>query len=466
MTKKNIDTKVPKKGIKGFVIFIIIVTLFVGIPILLLNYQSQKSGMSMGKVLQRKLNRTNTTDSLPGGNLNTNLVGEKINFLTSSPIGQKFTEPPQISNIAVADLDGDDLPDIIVCDTKNNTVSWIRQFPMGVYTETTLVKDLIAPAHVQVADFDKDGDKDIMIAVLGMLFPSNDKIGSVVVLENDGKCNFKKHVIVDKIARVSDVRAGDLDGDGDMDLAVVQFGYDDGETRWIENLGNWNFKSHILQSLSGPINVEIVDIDQDGDLDLVSIVSQEWEEMYCFVNDGKGNFQPKLLWGSNNEDFGSSGIYICDLNKDGKPDILYTNGDAFDYIPPRGRPWHGVQWLENKGNVNFEFHRICNFIGSYSVRPADIDSDGDLDLFAVSGFNLWENPEAQSFIWIENIGNMQFKKHDIANTPTHLLTLEPGDFNKDGLTDFVTGGMHTYPPFDRLGRITLWMNNGALPAKK
>ena len=466
MRKKNIDTKVPKKGIKGFVIFMIIVTLFVGIPILLLNYQSQKSGMSMGKVLQRKLNRTNTTDSLPGGNLNTNLVGEKINFLTSSPIGQKFTEPPQISNIAVADLDGDDLPDIIVCDTKNNTVSWIRQFPMGVYTETTLVKDLIAPAHVQVADFDKDGDKDIMIAVLGMLFPSNDKIGSVVVLENDGKCNFKKHVLVDKIARVSDVRAGDLDGDGDMDLAVVQFGYDDGETRWIENLGNWNFKSHILQSLSGPINVEIVDIDQDGDLDLVSIVSQEWEEMYCFVNDGKGNFQPKLLWGSNNEDFGSSGIYICDLNKDGRPDILYTNGDAFDYIPPRGRPWHGVQWLENKGDVNFEFHRICNFIGSYSVRPADIDGDGDLDLFAVSGFNLWENPEAQSFIWIENIGNMQFKKHDIANTPTHLLTLEPGDFNKDGLTDFVTGGMHTYPPFDRLGRITLWMNNGALPAKK
>ena len=32
-------------------------------------------------------------------------------------------------------------------------------------------------------------------------------------------------------------------------------------------------------------------------------------------------------------------------------DILYTNGDAFDYIPPGPRPWHGVQWLENKGNL-------------------------------------------------------------------------------------------------------------------
>ena len=88
----------------------------------------------------------------------------------------------------------------------------------------------MAPAHVQAIDFDGDGDKDLMVAVLGMLFPNNDKIGTVVVLENDGHCHFTRHVIVDKVARVSDVRAGDLGGDGDMDMAVAQFGYDDGET--------------------------------------------------------------------------------------------------------------------------------------------------------------------------------------------------------------------------------------------
>jgi hypothetical protein len=450
------------KGVKSVLIFLVILILFAAIPFLFLHYQARKTGMSISEVLQRKMNRTSTTDTLSGGTLTKNLVGEKISFLEARPIGQTFTEPPQISNVAVSDLDGDGLSDVIVCDTKNNFVSWIRQYPAGVFTEIVLANELIAPAHVQVLDFDKDGDKDIMVAVLGMLFPSNDKIGSVVILENDGKCNFTKHVVAEKIARVSDVRAGDLDGDGDMDLAVAQFGYDDGETRWIENLGNWKFRSHILQNLSGPINVEIVDINNDGYQDIISVVSQEWEEIYCFINDGKGNFHSKLLWGSNNEDFGSSGIYIYDLNKDGMPDILYTNGDAFDYIPPRGRPWHGVQWLENKGNLNFEFHRICNFIGSYSVRPADIDNDGDIDLFAVSAFNLWENPESQSFIWLENIGNMQFKKHDIANTPTHLLTLEPGDFNNDGLMDFVTGDMHAYPPYDRMGRVTLWMNNGKL----
>jgi len=251
-----------------------------------------------------------------------------------------------------------------------------------------------------------------------------------------------------------------------MDLAVAQFGYDDGETRWIENLGNWKFQSHILQNLSGPINVEIVDVDKDGDLDILSLVSQEWEEIYCFVNDGKGIFQPELLWGSNNEDFGSSGIYISDVDMDGDQDILYTNGDAFDYIPPVPRPWHGVNWLENKGDMTFVFHRICDFPGAYNARPVDIDNDNDKDIFTISGFNFWDKPESQSFIWLENTGNMQFKKHEIANAPTHLLTLESGDFNNDGLTDFVTGGMHTYPPYDRMGRITLWINNGKLSQGK
>jgi hypothetical protein len=465
MSETNRTKSNHKKGLKTLLLLIIVVLLIAGIPYLLIGYQAKQKGMTRIEVIKRIVNRTGSKDNITGEEKNKS-VGLKIDFLNHMPVGQTFKDPPLISNIQTADLDGDGLMDIIVCDCKSSSVNWIRQYPAGVYTETVLSDGLNAPAHAQVIDFDKDGDKDILVAVLGLLFPSNDKIGSVIILENDGKNHFTKHVVADKIARVSDVRAGDLDGDGDMDLAVAQFGYDDGETRWIENLGNWQFKSHILQNLSGPINVEIVDIDKDGDLDIISLVSQEWEEIYCFINDGKGNFTSRLLYGSSNEDFGSSGIYICDLDKDGDDDILYTNGDAFDYIPPQGRPWHGVQWLENKGNLNFEFHRICNFMGAYNVRPVDIDNDGDLDLFCVSGFNLWDKTDSQSFIWLENDGKMNFTLHDIASAPTHLITLELGDFNNDGLMDFVTGGMHAYPPFDRMGRVTLWMNNGNLPRKK
>jgi hypothetical protein len=442
-----------------------IIIVLAGIPFLLLNYQAKRSGLSKGDVLRRITVKFKSGGSDARGSVE-NITGAKIDFLDRMPIGQNFEDPPLISHIQATDLDDDKLLDVVLSDCRGNFVSWIRQYPAGTYAESVLADDIIAPAHVQVIDFDGDNDKDILVAVLGMLFPNNDKIGSVVILENDGRFNFRKHTIFEKIARVSDVRGGDLDNDGDMDLAVGQFGYDDGETRWIENLGDWKFKSHPLQYLSGPVNVEITDIDFDKDLDIISLVSQEWEEIYCYINDGQGHFQPNLLFGSSNQDYGSSGISLYDLDQDGDEDILYTNGDAFDYMPPQGRPWHGVQWLENKGDLKFEFHRICNFTGTTNVRAADLDNDRDPDLLAVSAFNIWDKPDSYSFIWLENTGNEQFIKHEISKTPTHLLTCEPGDFNNDGLTDVITGGMHTYPPYDNMGRITLWINNGKLTDKQ
>jgi len=464
MTEKRGEFSKRNKRTRNYILLTIILVIIIGIPLLFLNYQAKRSGLSRREVVYRLTNRIGHSKE-DSGLTATSPTGEKVDFLDPSPIGQGFTEPPLISHIQPVDLDDDRLTDILVCDAKQNFVSWIRQYPVGTYTEKIIAGDIIAPAHVQTVDFDFDGDKDLMIGVLGMLFPNNDKIGSVVILENNGLYEFTKHVITEKIARVSDVRAGDLDGDGDMDLAVAQFGYDDGETRWIENLGNWKFENHILQNLSGPINVEILDIDKDKDLDIIALVSQEWEEIYCYVNDGKGNFQSRLLFGSSNQDFGSSMLSVCDYDKDGDEDILYTNGDAFDYIPPQGRPWHGVNVLENKGDLIFEFRRLCYFTGATYMKPADIDNDGDIDFFAVATWNLWDRPESQSMIWLENIDNVQFTRHEITNNPTHLLCCEPGDFNNDGLTDVITCGMHTFPPYDRMGRITLWINNGALAFK-
>ena len=64
-----------------------------------------------------------------------------------------------------------------------------------------------------------------------------------------------------------------------------------------------------------------------------------------------------MLWGSTHPDFGSSWLSLADLDRDGDPDLLYANGDAFEYAPPNSRPWQGIQWLENRGNLTFEFHR-------------------------------------------------------------------------------------------------------------
>ncbi len=367
----------------------------------------------------------------------------------------KGEERPQIAHVAIVDLDRDGLNDVLVSDSFRNVVTWVRQAPRGTFTET-VVAGVSAPAHVEAIDFDRDGDLDLVVAALGFLFPNNNRVGSVIVMENDGQQKFRSRYVADRIARVADARAADLDGDGDLDISVAGFGYDDGETSWLENQGGWTFRQHVLQRLSGPINAIPADINGDKLPDIVALVSQEWEEIWAFINDGKGTLAPRMLWGSTNADFGSSWMTLVDMDRDGDPDILYANGDAFEYAPPNSRPWQGVQWLENRGDLKFELHRMIDQQGVTSPEAVDLDDDGDLDVLLVNANNDWDNPEAPSLLWLENDGKMQFTMRPIATSPTHLLTLAVGDLDGDGKPDAVTGGMHISRPYDRIGRVTAW----------
>ena len=71
-------------------------------------------------------------------------------------------------------------------DALRGQVSWIRQFPKRMFSESVVGAPIQAPAHVEAIDFDKDGDLDLVVASLGVLNPSNNRVGSVVILENDG----------------------------------------------------------------------------------------------------------------------------------------------------------------------------------------------------------------------------------------------------------------------------------------
>jgi hypothetical protein len=373
-------------------------------------------------------------------------------------VGAPVGDNPWIAHVRAVDLDADGLMDFLACDAKHNLVLWIRQEAPGVFVERVIGSEMRAPVHVQTADMDGDGDLDVIVSSMSVVFPHNDKIGAIFILEQQPGSSFEPHLIIEGIDRVVDTKAVDFNGDGKLDLAVGQFGYDQGEVRWMRRTGPWTFSSEILLSLSGTVNVEVADFDGNGTMDMVALVSQQWEEIHLFLNVGRGNYTRKMIWGSTNEDFSLSGMRLADMNMDGRPDILFTNGDGFGPNPEPGpKPWHGVQFLENTGGGRFVYHRIGDLGGAYSPVGADLDLDGDMDVVALGAFQDWNGPNPEALVWFRNDGSNTFTKCVLARKPPYLITADVADFDGEGGYPWiVTGGFHAFPPWEGQSRLLLW----------
>lgn len=379
----------------------------------------------------------------------------RLSFVRAN-IGRDPAGMPWISNVQIYDADDDGRLDVFVCDASENAVFLYRNTREG-WTEVVLARDVIAPAHVTVADLDADGDSDLIVSVLGNIQPDDKVVGSVIVLERDG-AEYKRHVILDDVRRVADVQPADFDGDGDVDLAVAVFGYSRGQVLWLENRGGFAFREYELHSAPGTIHVPVSDYDGDGDPDIAAVVSQDEEEVWGFENLGDGKFKKRLIYSTINFDLGSAGLVSSDLDDDGDVDLILPVGDNLEDLDAYPQPYHGCLWLENNGDWDFQVKRIANVGGTYAAAVADLDVDGDQDVVLVSMANDWYRSEHGSLFWLENDGKQNFTTWQIDNHPTHLVTVACGDLDGDGLPDIVGGSLHIRGPYDRLGRVTVWLN--------
>jgi len=276
--------------------------------------------------------------------------------------GSRFTIP---ATVLLADFDRDGDPDVLTTANGGTAEQWRndgRGFFHDVSAATLPPNRTGMPATAWVADVDGDGAPDV-------LFPH-------VAWRNLGGGTFQEQALPWR--DVSSVRVADVNGDGRMDVIGDRSG---GLLDVYANQGAWRFSylssvPAFLFSRPSPEAFELADVDGDGDVDVL-VVALYYSRLWR--NDGTGRFSdspgsifPPVTY--------SAAARLRDFDEDGDVDLWMGNGQGF------AQP---DQLYTNDGSGRFTDVTATRVQqvprGTVALATADVDGDGDLDVVAVHG---------------------------------------------------------------------------------
>lgn len=239
----------------------------------------------------------------------------------------------------------------------------------------------------------------------------------------------------DSVHRPVSFATADLNGDGKEDGIVCCFGNHTGKISWYNNFDPT--REHMLLEQPGARRAQVADITGDGLPDIVALMAQGREELVLFENVGNGEFKLRILQQFPSV-YGVSDFELADINSDGRPDILVTNGDNWDLSPIK-KFYHGLRIYENKGDGKFEEAWFYPSYGATRARAADFDKDGDLDIALVSFSDDLAKTE-HGLVLLTNDGSYRFRAASHPGAANgKWITIEVADLDRDGDQDIVLG---------------------------